>query len=348
MQLSNNQANTPQSSFPQLTINHRSPWSCTALPNERALSLSSLLKINQMLFSHLPDKANTAILSLVQRHKELRSKQTSFPEPLDLSLYRTVAQLGSGCFSTVYKVEDTVTTEHYALKKIISTSINDIANLKQQIMLVNSINNLHIVSYLKVAIHKLDFTTYSFSILMPLAKGDWSKEIESRKDRYTEQELLLVLKCLVNTLCHMQKKGIAHRDIKPQNIFVFDHDEYKLGDFDEMIKIINNADIEVKGTEMFMSPKLMRALREGRKTVRHNIFKSDVYSLGLCVVYAMTKNYDEILKIKTRNDHANKDWMYATFSSNYSEKYLNVLLRMLKRNENERYDFIELNSVLNN
>ena len=215
-------------------------------------------------------------------------------------------------------------------------------------MLVNSINNLHIVSYLKVAIHKLDFTTYSFSILMPLAKGDWSKEIESRKDRYTEQELLLVLKCLVNTLCHMQKKGIAHRDIKPQNIFVFDHDEYKLGDFDEMIKIINNADIEVKGTEMFMSPKLMRALREGRKTVRHNIFKSDVYSLGLCVVYAMTKDYDEILKIKTRNDHANKDWMYATFSSNYSEKYLNVLLRMLKRNENERYDFIELNSVLNN
>jgi hypothetical protein len=66
----------------------------------------------------------------------------------------------------VYKVEDTTSSKHYALKKIISTNINDITNLKQQIMLVNSINNLHIVNYLKTAIiecvynhHQIDYMT---------------------------------------------------------------------------------------------------------------------------------------------------------------------------------------------
>ena len=43
-----------------------------------------------------------------------------------------------------------------------------------------------------------------------------------------------------------------------------------------------------------MSPIIYEALIKNKKNVRHNIFKSDVYSLGLCFVYALTKNVDVI------------------------------------------------------
>ena len=46
----------------------------------------------------------------------------------------------------------------------------------------------------------------------------------------------------------MQKMGIAHRDIKPGNIFVI-NDNYYIGDFEQSIKVkLNNTEEEIKGT----------------------------------------------------------------------------------------------------
>ena len=61
-------------------------------------------------------------------------------------------------------------------------------------------------------------------ILMELVDYDWEKEIKKRsklKLYYTENELITILKSLIETFSLLQTKGISHRDIKPQNILCY-------------------------------------------------------------------------------------------------------------------------------
>ena len=111
------------------------------------------------------------------------------------------------------------------------------------------------------------------------------------KKNYCEEELIKILKELSKTLCYMQNNKISHRDIKPSNIFIIGNNYY-IGDFNESIEINGNPTMvtEIKGTEAFLSPISFEALVRNQKKVKHNLYKSDVYSLGLCFVFAITRN----------------------------------------------------------
>ena len=59
---------------------------------------------------------------------------------------------------------------------------------------------------------------------MELASSDWEKEILLRQktnNYYTENELMKILSILIKTFANLQRENISHRDIKPQNILVF-------------------------------------------------------------------------------------------------------------------------------
>ena len=111
---------------------------------------------------------------------------------------------------------------------------------------------------------------------MPLSLCDWSQEIPNRS--YTQSKLLNILSQLVSSLSFLQRNNVAHRDIKPQNIFIYDNSKYSLADFDEITKIEHKKELKVTGTELFMSPLLHNALREGATYIKHNAYKSGVFS----------------------------------------------------------------------
>lgn len=83
--------------------------------------------------------------------------------------------------------------------------------------------------------------------------------------------------CKALDLCH--KKKIIHRDIKPQNIFIDDTGEFKLGDFG-IAKTIEKTTggMSKKGTYKYMAPEVFRGLPYD-STV-------DIYSLGI-VMYTL-------------------------------------------------------------
>ena len=158
--------------------------------------------------------------------------------------------------------------------------------------ILNSLKHKNIIQIYKIQIKP---EKNCLSILMEKAERDWAQEIELRSKRmayYSKKELFTILKQLTSGLSYLQKNNIAHRDIKPHNILVFPENVYKLCDMGEAITLIKNRlqTGVVRGSELFMSPLLYEGLKSGKTNIRHNLFKSDVFSLGYCILYAMDLN----------------------------------------------------------
>ena len=101
-----------------------------------------------------------------------------------------------------------------------------------------------------------------------------------------------------------------------------------------------------------MSPNLFLVLKYdgNRAKVRHNIFKSDVFSLGYCFLYAMSLDLRLIKYVREETSMIDVFSIMTRFGieKKYSEKFMNIIYKMIQTDENKRYDFIELNEELNN
>ena len=168
------------------------------------------------------------------------------------------------------------------------------------------------------------------------------------QQNYTEKNIKDILCQLILTCSSLQKNCICHGDIKPQNILIFEG-QYKLCDFGE-VKIIDSTGFieqDIGGTELFMSPKIFFAMREEKRTVIHNAFKSDVFSLALCILLMATFNYKSLVEIREATDMFTiKRTVNEFLSKKYSKSLIEFLIWMLEIDENKRPDFIELESNL--
>ena len=192
---------------------------------------------------------------------------------------------------------------------------------------------------------------YNFYVLMELAEIDWEKEIKKRKqlkNYYTEGELYEITRQLIKTFSLLQKNNITHRDIKPQNILIVNN-VYKICDFGEAKVTEGNSVIRqtIKGTELYMSPILFRALNKRQNYIIHNTYKSDVFSLGMCLFLAATLTFRSLYEIRELKDmNMIKNILEKYLIVKYSYNFVNILFKMLEINENLRPDFIELDMDL--
>ena len=200
-----------------------------------------------------------------------------------------------------------------------------------------------------ISIKILDSTTYSLYVLMEMAKIDWDKDIKRRiqkRQRYSEDELINIIRDLTDALLFMKKElNISHRDIKPQNILVFENGAYKLADFGEAKEVkISKKLNTLRGTELYMSPVLYEGLKQGKNDVSHDPFKSDVFSLGFCLLYAASLNF-ELLYEARDNDKSGmiQNIINKSFIKKfYSDNLIKLILNMLIFDENKRFTFQEL------
>lgn len=132
-------------------------------------------------------------------------------------------------------------------------------------------------------------------VLELMEDGDLMKEIESRMRtgrKWQEKELLAMLEKLLLALIYAQESGICHRDIKPQNVFLHRETCLKVGDFGSSTALADAdlaASFSLQGSPFYLSPELkshyINYLASGQTTVRHDPYKSDVYSLGVMVLF---------------------------------------------------------------
>ena len=267
--------------------------------------------------------------------------------------YRYIRPIGEGAYGLIYLVENIHNRKQFALKKILCKDLYEIMKHKNQFELIYSLNHKNIMEIYNLQYKYLDKTTYAIYVLMERGIKDWSIDIRKRiinKKPYKEEEIINILKQIVSGLVYLQKRNISHRDIKPQNILLFNGNIYKIADLGEA-KNINNNDghMTLRGSELYMSPSLYERHKCNKKDAFHNAFKSDVFSLGFSCLYAMglnlkiIENIRELKNMKIIISSIHKDMPKKL----YSDKLLKIIFKMIEVDENKRCDFIELEKELN-
>ena len=275
---------------------------------------------------------------------------------INIDDYTILSQVGEGSYGVIYKVKNNHNRNIFALKKEIAHDEYEVKLIYEDVKLINSCNHNNVMKIYGITVCPLDMTTFAIYILMEYADDDWDKEIKKNyqnRINYKEDELISILKQLASAFRFLQEeKKIAHRDIKPNNILIFNTrgvKEYKIADFGEAKKAKTSKQMNtLRGTELYMSPALYQGLKQDKDDVVYDPYRSDVFSLGYCFLYAGALNIKIILEVRDVDDMSKLEKILRRYFKNkYTERFIQLMLFMLEFDESKRVDFIGLDNYLN-
>ena len=300
--------------------------------------------------SKIPGMSESLYNHVMKRISNITSKCTI--PMMNIEDYTLVKKIGEGSYGIIFKAIGKKDNKEFALKKIISNKLQKIGEFIKEFDLVYSCHHENIMKIYSYCIRILDSTTYALYVLMELSDGDWDNEIKSRlmqRKNYTEKELINILFQISSALLYIEQNfHISHRDIKPQNVLVFPGGKYKMADFGEAkeTKVMRQRNT-LRGTELYMSPALYNGLKHEMNDVSHNPFKSDVFSLGFCFLYAAALNFNLLYQVRDIIDSKSINIILHKYLSKiYSEKFIVLLNSMLEVDESKRYDFFDIKTYI--
>ena len=301
------------------------------------------------------ENINTLNTSRVNKANKIKIFRIyKFPEVINPDEYKKISKIGSGSFGKIFKVKWNKNNGNYAMKEMHFQSKDNIIYLRERVkLIIDFLKNSKCDGLIQIYgdYYFKKGKDYFYYEIMELAQRDWEQEINIRKNNlnyYSEKEILNIMFQLIKTLSLLQQHHITHRDIKLQNILLINK-RYKICDFGESRKLSQKGTIvqPVRGSELYMSPILFNGLNEKLMQVKHNTYKSDVFSLGMCILYATTLTEDSLYDIREFYNMTNirkvlENYLYKK----YSTVIIEILLFMLEIEEKKRPDFIQLEKII--
>ena len=273
-----------------------------------------------------------------------------------LSEFIAINRIGEGSEGTISSVKWKKNNKIYALKKS-EIIYDDVAKDRKQLIVnlksfIDETGNDGVIKIYGSLLAENHFGTYYFYELMEKADKDWEQEILKRQKNnmfYQEYELMNIFSHLIKTFSALQLRNITHRDIKPQNIMMV-NGTLKICDFGNAKLLKKEGGLimqKIRGSELFLSPIAFKGLHSGMQTIKHNTFKSDVFSLGMCFFFAASLRLDGLNFIREIYDmKIIKKVLNKFLEKRYSQNLINLILSMLQIEENKRPDFIQLEVML--
>ncbi|KAK7396865.1 hypothetical protein VNO78_18027 [Psophocarpus tetragonolobus] len=191
-----------------------------------------------------------------------------------LSRYRTdfheIEQIGRGNFSSVFKVLKRIDGCLYAVKHSTRPLRLETERTKA-LMEVQALAALALHENI-VGYYSSWFENEQLYIQMELC--DHSLSIRKCSALFTEEQALDALFQVANALRFIHKKGIAHLDVKPDNIYV-KNGVYKLGDFGCATLLDSSLPVE-EGDARYMPQEILNDNYD-------HLDKVDIFSLGASI-----------------------------------------------------------------
>ena len=217
--------------------------------------------------------------------------------PLDFDGYENVEILAAGGMGDVYRAQSIDSGQTVAIK-VIKTSLDkeELPEIRKrftrEVDLAISLKHSNVVQTLERGTLK----SGEPYVVMEYLLGNTLKEVVSTSGPIHIHDAVDCLNDIGEALSYCHKKGVVHRDIKPDNIFRRNDGTYILIDFglafdDEHTRLTKTG--QVMGTFSYMSPEQL----QGKSALP----ASDIYSLGVSIFTALTHtlpfSQDELIRM---------------------------------------------------
>lgn len=193
------------------------------------------------------------------------------------SRYRLLEPLGEGGMGVVYRAQDRLTGNIVALKKVTVERLDAEATvaggdfrlaLAREFRTLASLRHPHIISVLDYGFDEQPYFT------MELLENTQTI-LEAARGASPADKVRLLIQTL-QALAYLHRRGILHRDLKPDNVQVIDG-QVKLVDFGLSVAR-GQEDTSIAGTLYYMAPEVLQGFPPSEA--------SDLYAVGV-IAYEM-------------------------------------------------------------
>ena len=210
-----------------------------------------------------------------------------------LGRYELRSLLGAGGMGEVYRAHDPTLSRDVAIKVLPSACSADperLLRFEREARAAGALNHPNIHSIYDVQTH--DGAPY---IVSELLEGETLRELLSA-GRVPQRKVLDYARQIARALAAAHEKGIVHRDVKPENLFVTTDGRLKILDFglaklsergvpgdaqaDMLTRTVDTDPGTVMGTVGYMSPEQLRGGQTDHRT--------DIFSFGVVLYELLT------------------------------------------------------------
>lgn len=251
--------------------------------------------------------------------------------------YTIGEQIGGGAFSKVYKATCKLTPDKDIAVKIISLDqVPEIwkeKSLRKELKIIRRLQHPNIIR-----VWNIIKTRHSVYIFMEYAEKNSIFHYLRSSGPISEIDARFWTSQVASALYYMHSKGIAHRDLKNENILLDRDNNAKLTDFGfACFTYDKNTNRPVNsptlcGTTSYIAPEVMNPPYDAKK--------ADCWSLGVCIFEMLTnsKPFDENLSPKRLlKMQLERRWYFpAEIAPNLSAEVKDLIIKLLEPNPTQR------------
>jgi len=211
------------------------------------------------------------------------------------TVYEMHDKINEGSVATVYECSNRKTNERYAVK-IIERESSDVNKKKgnymkeeavlQEVAVMQNLDHKHIVKL-------IDFFEEEdqYYLVIDLLRGGDVFDRIIDIEQYTEKDARDLAKVLLKAIQYLHEKGIAHRDLKPQNLLLSsaeDDSDIRIADFGHACRVHAPQSITTRcGTPTYVAPEVLKNIPYDESC--------DLWSIGI-ILYIMLCGYPPFME----------------------------------------------------